>query len=167
MLDIAVAWDPALLRADWVFDGNDLVTTDTLQTAVLVSLLTDRLANTDDEIPDGTGERRGWWADMALPLANAAPVGDLIGSRLWLLSRRKVTEPTRIDAITYCVEALQWLLDDDIAAAVNVQAAWNPDTLGRLDITIAISRTGADGGTAASRFDLAWSATLGVPLEWS
>lgn len=121
----------------------------------------------DNEIPDGTGDRRGWWADMALPLANAPPPTDLIGSRLWLLSRRKLTEQTRLDAITYCIEALQWLLDDGLAAAVDVQATWNADTIGRLDIAIAISRTDANGRTAASRFDLAWSATRGVPLAWS
>jgi phage gp46-like protein len=100
-IDIAVAWDPALLRFDWLFDGIDLASTETLQTAVIVSLLTDRLANADDDIPDGTNDRRGWWADMPLPLANAPPARDLIGSRLWLLSRRKVTEQTRVDAIAY------------------------------------------------------------------
>jgi phage gp46-like protein len=77
MLDIAVAWDAQLLRFDWLFDGSDLATTDTLQTAVIVSLLTDRLANADDDIPDGTNDRRGWRADMPLPLANAPPAGDL------------------------------------------------------------------------------------------
>jgi phage gp46-like protein len=97
---------------------------------VLVSLLTDRLANADDEIPDGTGDRPGWWADMVLPLANAAPAGDLIGSRLWLLSRRKVTEPTRIDAIRYCIEALQWLLGDGIAAAADAKRPGIPTRSG-------------------------------------
>ena len=39
MIDIAVAWDAQLLRFDWLFNGSDLATTDTLQTAVIVSLL--------------------------------------------------------------------------------------------------------------------------------
>jgi phage gp46-like protein len=168
MLDLVVAWNPLQLAADWLFDGNDLATTDTLQTAVLVSLLTDRLANTDDAIPDGSGDRRGWWGDLAVPLADGPPAGDLIGSRLWLLLRRKVDEQTRIDAITYCREALQWLIDDAIAGAIDVQAVWNSATLGRLDITIAISRTNADtGATASASYRLAWSTTLGIPLDWS
>lgn len=99
MIDLAVAWGATNLRLDWLFDGDDLVTTDTLQTAVIVSLLTDRLANADDEIPDGGNDRRSWWADLPLPPANAPPAGDLIGSRLWLLSRRKAVEQTRLDAI--------------------------------------------------------------------
>jgi phage gp46-like protein len=44
-----------------------------LQTAVIVSLLTDRL----DDTLDGTNDRRGWWADMVLPLASAPPAADL------------------------------------------------------------------------------------------
>lgn len=168
MIDLAVAWDAANLRLDWLFDGNDLVTTDTLQTAVIVSLLTDRLANADDEIPDGSNDRRGWWADLPLPLANAPPAGDLIGSRLWLLARRKAVEQTRLDAIAYTQEALAWLLQDGVAAKVDVAAAFRPDVLGWLDIAIAISRTdAATGRTAIETYTLAWSVTLGVPLAWS
>jgi phage gp46-like protein len=80
MIDIAVAWDAQLQRFDRMSEGNDLVTTNTQQTAVIVSLLTDRLAN--DESPDSSSGRRGWWANMPLPMASAPPVGDLIGSRL-------------------------------------------------------------------------------------
>jgi len=168
MIDIAVAWDPATLRLDWAFDGNDLATTDTLQSAVIVSLLTDRLANADDEIPDGTNDRRGWWADLVLPLANAAPAGDLIGSRLWLLSRRKVVEQTRLDAISYVQEALQWLIDDGVAAKVDVAATFRREVTGWLDIAITIYRTdAATGRTASERYALAWSVTVGVPLAWS
>ncbi|MEJ0020738.1 MAG: phage GP46 family protein [Acetobacteraceae bacterium] len=168
MIDIAVAWDPATLRLDWVFDGNDLAATDTLQSAVIVSLLTDRLANADDEIPDGTNDRRGWWADMALPLANTPPAGDLIGSRLWLLSRRKVVEQTRLDAISYTQEALQWLIDDGVAAKVDVAATFRREVTGWLDIAITIYRTdAATGRTATESYSLAWSAMLGVPLDWS
>ncbi len=168
MIDIAVAWDAQLLRFDWLFDGSDLATTDTLQTAVIVSLLTDRLANADDDFPDGTNDRRGWWADMPLPLASAPPAGDLIGSRLWLLSRRKVTEQTRLDAIAYTQEALQWLIDDGLAARIDVGASFLRDITGWLDIAIAIYRTdAATGRTATESYTLAWSATLGVPLAWS
>lgn len=155
------------MRLDWVFDGYDLVTTDTLETAVLISLMTDRLANADDEIPDGSNDRRGVWSDMAVPLTEAPPAGDLIGSRLWLLSRRKVEERTRLDAITYCLEALQWMIDDGVAMSVDVDAAWNEQTLGRLDIAIQIGATGSDGKQVSTAYRLAWSASLGVPLVWN
>jgi phage gp46-like protein len=113
-------------------------------------------------------DRRGWWADMPLPLASASAAGDLIGSRLWLLSRRKVTEQTRLDAMAYTQEALQWLIDDGIAARIDVSALFRRDITGWLDIAIAIYRTDAAAGrTAIESYTLAWSATLGVPLAWS
>lgn len=97
---------------DLALDGYDLATEGGLHTAVIVSLFTDRRAESDDEIPDGSGDRRGWWADPAL------------GSRLWLLARAKETPDTLARARAYAIEALQWLIDDGVATAVDVTAEW-------------------------------------------
>jgi phage gp46-like protein len=94
----------------------DLVTGLDLETAVLISLFTDRSANPDDVIPDATNDPRGWWGDSG----ETRP----IGSRLWLLQRAKRTPQTlglAQDAIT---EALQWLVGDGIAATVDVVTSW-------------------------------------------
>ncbi len=112
-------------RTDDVFnialatENGDIKTDDGLKSAVLYSLFTDRLANTDDAIPDGSANRRGHWGDAFLPDDN-----DSEGSRLWLLAREKQTTQTLNRAIEYAEEALQWLIDDLIASAVTVTAEW-------------------------------------------
>ena len=114
------AFDLSLLTS------GGLKATDSLQTAVLISLFTDRRAGPDDVLPEDAGvqsllppDRRGWCGD-ALP----ETPGDKIGSRLWLLARAKQTEETRRRAIFYAEEALAWLIEDGLALAVTVTAEW-------------------------------------------
>ena len=57
---------------------------DTLQRAVIISLLTWGRASESD---DYEGSAYGWWGDS---LSNIA--GDKIGSKLWLLLRQKLTD---------------------------------------------------------------------------
>jgi len=83
--------------------------------AVIVSLFSWRRANPDDELPGD--ERMGWWGDTYPTVAN-----DRIGSRLWLLSRSKLTEQVRLKAKEYAEEALRWLIDDGIASRIEVES---------------------------------------------
>ena len=83
--------------------------------AVVMSLFTWRRANADDDLPGDL--RMGWWGDSFPTVAN-----DRIGSRLWLLSRAKLVPETAARAKEYAEEALQWLIDDAVAARVDVQA---------------------------------------------
>lgn len=74
--------------------GGDLVAENTLRTAVILSLFLDRRADDDDVLPNGSNDRRGWWADTVAPMTEygiggGLASGDRIGSRLWLLSREK------------------------------------------------------------------------------
>lgn len=137
--------------ADWVISGGDLAPDDGLQSAVIISLFTDRLAAADDELPDDSGDRRGWWGDSLDP-------GDNIGSRLWLLSRRKQTQQTLNDAIGYAREALAWMIEDGVAQQIDVQAEWAG--LGILKMRIDIYRRGANGQITKTQFDAVWTATL-------
>lgn len=113
MTDIATIWRNA--HGDIAQDGYDLLTDDSIETAVIISLFTDRQATDGDVIPDGTDDRRGYWGDGW----RARP----IGSRLWLLSREKNMSSVIGRAETYAAEALQWLLDDGLAGAVSVRAS--------------------------------------------
>ena len=97
--------------------GFELATDDSLETAVVVSLFTDRRANGDDVLPDPAGGLRGWWGDSF-----AAKYGDKIGSRLWLLSREKQLPAVVSRAREYAEEALRWLVEDGIAKRVTVTA---------------------------------------------
>ena len=118
---------------DWLVDGASLASDDDVQTAVILSLFTDRRAKDDDELPDARSDRRGWWGD-----AYADVDGDQIGSRLWLLARQKRVASTLQRAQQYASEALQWLIDDGVASTVGVQARGLPGDV--LDLQIVIER---------------------------
>jgi phage gp46-like protein len=105
---------PLILVVDGITTAVSDVT-DALARAVIISLFTWRRANSDDDLP-GT-QKNGWWGDTYPQIDN-----DRIGSRLWLLSRAKLTTETVLRAKEYAEEALQWLIDDGIAADVQVQS---------------------------------------------
>lgn len=151
MGDIALKWDGT--GADLAFEDGDLVIDDGLQTAVIVSLFSDRRARSDDTLPDGSTDRRGWWADQW-----AEVPGDQLGSRLWLLGREKeLPEPMR-RARDYAMEALSWLTEDGIAASVDVQPS--VPRRGVLGLAVAINRR--DGGRESYQFEILWEAMNGL-----
>lgn len=102
-----------------VIDGQaiplGLNSSEPLVRAVMISLFTWRRANVDDDLPGNL--KMGWWGDNFASILN-----DRIGSRLWLLSRAKLTAETIAKAREYAQEALQWLVDDGIAARVVVES---------------------------------------------
>lgn len=152
MTDIATVWDAAAMLGDWRVSGQALLADDGLRSAIAISLFTDRRAEDGDALPwPSDPDRRGWWGDMPLDGGAADP----IGSRLWLLAREKATEQTRRRAEAYIREALQWLLDDGVAQAVDVATEWQ----GTLNSTLAIAVT-LLRGNGSSRFDFTWSATM-------
>ncbi|MFP4891218.1 phage GP46 family protein [Paraburkholderia sp. EG304] len=141
MADVTTIWDIPDMRGDWAMAGPSLQSGDDLQTAVLISLFTDRLALPSDATPDG--DRRGWWGDDPL-----YP----IGSRLWLLGRVKGPLDVPQRAQDYAQEALQWMIDDGVVASFDISAQWiNPS---RLDLTVIANR--ADGTSVAMKFPQVW-----------
>jgi phage gp46-like protein len=132
-MDIRTAFISFDQGADYAIAALGLAEDNTLETAVILSLFTDRQANPADVLPDGGTDRRGWWAD-AFPVVPA----DQIGSRLWLLSREKQLQPVLLRAREYALEALQWLVDDGIAASVDAVAEIVRQ--GVLGLTVTITR---------------------------
>ncbi|ELW8952456.1 phage GP46 family protein [Yersinia enterocolitica] len=110
--DIKTVWEPDKLLGDWQTGGGGLLEGDDLETAILISLFTDRLARSDDAI-DGD-DRRGWWGDTGSEYP--------IGSRLWLLRREKLTTKVALKAEDYANEALAWLVDDGVVTAISINA---------------------------------------------
>jgi phage gp46-like protein len=145
MSDLTTTWDVANSQGDWVSSGADLQSGDDLATAVIISLFTDRLANASDAIPDGSSDRRGWWGDLDQDIP--------IGSRLWLLARSKLTAGVAVTAKGYIAEALKWLLDDGVAAAVDVVTAIVAPNMLTAQITIRQS----SGGQRSLSFNWAWN----------
>jgi phage gp46-like protein len=131
MTDIALRYSEENQYFDIAIGANgDLVQEDGFETAIALSLYLDRRAELDDEIPDGTDDRRGDWADVFSDIP-----GDKQGSRLWLLSRAKEEPDTLLRAKEYAEEALAWMLnpDDVVARSVSVTATHvAPGVLGLL-----------------------------------
>ncbi|ASW00132.1 phage GP46 family protein [Paraburkholderia aromaticivorans] len=114
MADATISWDAANNRGDWSMSGPLLTTGNDLQTAIIISIFSDRMAQPGDVIPDGSGDPRGWWADDTVP----------IGSRLWLLRRAKQTKETLQKAYDYLAEALQWMVDDGVVGRFDISTQW-------------------------------------------
>lgn len=114
--------------------------------AVIISLFTWRRAAADDVSPNG--DKFGWWGD-SFP----AVTGDQIGSRLWLLSRAKLTTETISRAKGYALEALQWLIDQGVAGGVDVVV--ERPNLFQLSLGVTVTR--GDGSSLNIRFADAWS----------
>jgi phage gp46-like protein len=122
-----------------------------LERAVIISLFTWRRANPDDELP--STNKYGWWGDTYPQIPS-----DRIGSRLWLLSRAKLTAETVLRAKEYAEESLQWLIDDGVAAAFQVQA--ERQGLDRLALGVKIIR--GDGASLNIRFTNVWDYLNGI-----
>ena len=148
MSDTTTVWDTATGYGDWALQGVQLQAGDDLQTAVLISLFTDAQADSDDVVPDGSGDVRGWWGDTGADYP--------IGSKLWLLSRAKQTQETLNLAQDYIQDALQWLIDDGVAASIDVVTEWTrPSVLG---MQVTIYKT--DGTQAALKYAAVWKGVL-------
>lgn len=114
------------LRIDLSELGGDLVLGPTglarepgLATLCLVSIFTDARARREDltfaGLPETTQDLRGFWADRP---------ESRLGSRLWLLTRAKQTQETLERARQHAFEALQWLIDEEIVAGIEVEPSW-------------------------------------------
>ncbi len=117
-MDIALKQNETL-EFDVLINGPDLQSDSGLRTAIILSLFTDQLVGSDEEIPDGTDNRRGWWADSFTEVA-----GDLIGSRLWLLNREKQIDQVLEKGRDYAQASLQWMLTDGVASQIEVETEW-------------------------------------------
>ncbi len=150
--DIQIQWDDSLSSGDFSLLANDLESGQSLQTAVLISLFSDRRGESGDVLPDGQTDRRGWWAD-----AHPDVEGDQIGSRLWLLARAKTTPEVLDRAQDYARESLQWMIDDKVASRVEVTAEFFAP--GSLGLTVTITRP--TGDATRFRFGRAWASLEG------
>lgn len=117
-----------------------------LETSVLISLFTDARVS-DDELPDGLTDKRGWWGDLFSNIE-----GDKIGSKLWTLSRAKIELTTLAGIENFVVEALNWMIEDGVATSIDVNASY--DEFNRAIVAININRPQGD---EPNRFDFFWN----------
>jgi phage gp46-like protein len=170
MSDLLTFFDGETFASDLATGSTDLSTDDGLATAVVISLFTDARARPDDVLPSegrapgdsasigaAAGPQglrrnpRGWWGDLVPPAqASEDAPRHRTGSRLWLLSREKQLPEILRKAEEYAREALQWLIEDGVASAIEVEASIPRD--GWLALQIVIERNGA-----ANRFEYLWN----------
>ncbi|KOQ71544.1 phage GP46 family protein [Stenotrophomonas maltophilia] len=158
-MDIQTVYSNAdgALAMDYQVVAPGLAAEDGLQTAVIISLFTDRRAGDDDQLPDGSADRRGWWGD-----SYADDDGDQIGSRLWLLGRSKATPDVLQQAQQYAKEALQWLIRDDVVSKVSVSAEWQALDGGGRTLALQVELQRKDNSAVQYRFSNFWGAINGA-----
>ena len=113
---------PTADAADIAVADRDLERDPTLETAIIISLFTDKRARAEDITPDRNEDRRGWFGD------SLNDDGDEDGSWLWLLHRSKTIDEIPLQAKEYTEDALRWLLNDGVAERIIVTATradWN------------------------------------------
>lgn len=158
MTDRLIRFDPASLSGDLVLDtdSGEIVTTDGLETAVTISLFTDRRARDDDELPDNSGDRRGWCLTHRQQLLDRE--AEEIGSWLWLLGREKQVGTVVARAKGYAEQALSWMVRRKVAAKVTVTAEITQP--GWLGLLVEIVRR--DGTTWSNTYDYYWRSSNGA-----
>jgi len=139
-----VAVDPAT---------QSLETDESLQTRVLISLLTWTSADPDDPVPDST-DLKGWWGDSYTDVK-----GRKLGSKLWIVQTMPATQETLQLARKYAEEALQWMIDDGLADSITVDELEIQERAGGVKVLagrIGIQRP----GNLALAFVRIWDVTL-------
>ena len=149
MADLSFVYDADKGFADLIIQDGDFLTGNDLETAIGLSLFTDRRA-TDSEISDfqtgvlGRQSRRGYWANSYRDTPQ--------GSGLWLLSRSKHVELTRSQAESFASDSLQWLVNDGIASSVDVVAALD----GASGMSLSVSVAKPTGEDLNYKYQFAW-----------
>lgn len=127
---------------------------DTLATAVVLSLFTDRRATRDDVLPHNQSDRRGWVGEeFVAPDFDNRP--DTWGSGLWLLAGKAVPEVLE-HARFAAQEALAWMVRDGIASRVEVTAQW----VGERQDRLAVRPTIYQPDVVAPVYDVLWGTSI-------
>jgi len=128
MTDIALKAAAAGNVFDIDFGVHGFDSDDGLQTAVIISLFTDRRLPEGVEHPERLNDPRGYWGDVGEPDEFEW------GSLLWTLYRQTITNAVIASCREFCERALQWLIDDGVAENVTVTA----ERAGTYQISISI-----------------------------
>jgi phage gp46-like protein len=145
-MDVTLQWNEAFASADWAIVTGAIEVGSDLQTAVIVSLFTD--ARAPPTYLPGANDPRGTWIDDYSPTD--------WGSLLWTLGRAAQSGANNLllQAKDYSKRALQWMLDDGVAASVDVQTAWL--TTSAISITITITEPNVQP-PAVFQYSWAWN----------
>ena len=128
---------------------------DTLQTAIILSLFTDRRAGDDDKLPLNQTDRRGWVGEE-FASADFDDRPDAWGSRLWLVYATKRVDDVLEAARFAAQEALDWLVRDGIADRVVVTTQW----VGERGDRLAVRPTIYQARQTRPVYDVLWGTSI-------
>jgi phage gp46-like protein len=135
VFDNATGWGDMVVQNGALLTGNDL------ETAIIISLFTDALADDGDVIYDP--DLMGWWGDRYSAVEDSTlPViqNDRIGSKLWQVFNR----PRNQDTLNWMADqirvALNWMIVDGVAQSFDVGAVFTSN--GGVGAQIAVTRAG-------------------------
>lgn len=148
----------AVTHSAEVLAVHALALEDTLQTAILISLFTDRRAGADDTLPLNVQQRRGWVGDEFV-----SP-GDAWGSLLWLAHSGKQLDQVAEQARFWAAESLAWMVRDGVASRVDVTVAWVVTTSGTAE-RLALRPQMYQPDTASPVYDVVWGTTIARGLQ--
>lgn len=128
---------------------------DTLSTAVIISLFTDRRAGRDDVLPLNQTDRRGWVGDEFMADDFDTRV-DPWGSILWLCYYTKTTVDVLERSRFGAQEALAWMVRAEMASRIEVTTQW----AGALNDRLAVRPRIFQPGQAEPVYDVLWGTSL-------
>jgi phage gp46-like protein len=150
MSDFSFTIQPFKNTADIEIEAGDFKTGNDLETAVLVSLFSNRRA-TDDELNTfarGNSKpelNEGLWIDTYRTDIQ-------YGSGFWLLYRENKKQETLSRFEDYARQSLQWLIDDGVALSVDSDAVFDGERL-----ILAVTITRQNDAQLLATFDFAWN----------
>jgi phage gp46-like protein len=148
---LRIVYSQAIGGFDFAVGTGRLAIDDGLETDVALSLFTDARATTDELRAAGMplDDHRGCWIDGVIE-----GDADVVGSKLWLLSRALRNDDTLAEAQTEAQRALSWLVEYGIASQVSVSARWW-GTTGFLALDVSVTQP----STTEPRWRRVWAAT--------
>ena len=148
MLDISFTKKEDAPFCDIELYGNDILRNNTIISAIEIMLRTDRRA-TKEEYIEGRNKSfpyklRGWWGDSFR--------SNPIGSKLWLMLRRKATNKVKMQCEQYIEEALAPLVESGAASKVNVFTEWISRGVLKVNVTV----VAANDATVNYVYNMIW-----------
>lgn len=148
MTDIRILWNQEKQICDWPIVNNDFETDSDIESSILVSLFTWRVAESSWVGFNGDNNRYGWWGDAFRTWP--------IGSRLWQLQRLKKADIDLKRATDLCYEALKWMTDNNIVTNLVVNCTWDKINTSRMNIVITCNKPNISA-LKAYNFSWAWN----------
>lgn len=130
---------------DLVIEDGDFKLTEGFESALLVSLFSDRRAYLD-EVPDPE-KRRGWIGDLV-----AETPGDKIGSGLWFYEQSRLSVDDENGVRDEAEKSLDWAITDSWITLAQAQTA---KTASKRSLKLNITLTMLDGGVSSYAFEVA------------